>query len=111
MRMMKINNIHITLMLKNGFTQTGLMFQKLLININDGIYPKSDVLITTEKLVEMFDNHDIRATFFVLGETAEKYPEIIEILKASDHEIACHGWFHNKKYEKIHDFKKDINKV
>ncbi len=102
------NQIHITVDVEEWFHSNWFDVSECIKKHYDGVYPESDVLNTTEKLVEMFNKYDARATFFVLGETAEKYPEIMEILTASDHEIASHGWFHNKKYEDIKEFKDDI---
>ena len=36
----------------------------------------------------------MQATFFVVGELAEKHPEIIEDLRENDHEIAFHSYYH-----------------
>ncbi|MEN4006017.1 MAG: GNAT family N-acetyltransferase [Methanobacteriaceae archaeon] len=105
---MKINNVHITVDVEEWFHTNWFDVPEVIKKHYGGIYPKSDVLRTTEKLIEMFNNYNAKATFFVLGETAKRYPEIMEILTASEHEIACHGWFHNEKYENIEDFKRDI---
>lgn len=104
------NQIHITVDVEEWFHSNWFDVSECIKKHYDGIYPESDVLATTEKLVEIFNNYNARATFFVLGETAEKYPEIMEILTANDHEIASHGWFHNKKYTDIADFKNDISR-
>lgn len=105
---MQKNQIHLTVDVEEWFHTNWFDVPEIIKKYYNGIYPKSDVLLTTKKLITMFDNHSAKATFFVLGETAERYPEIIEILDASEHEIACHGWFHNKKYNNIEEFKKDI---
>jgi polysaccharide deacetylase family protein (PEP-CTERM system associated) len=47
-------------------------------------------------LLVLFEKYHIRATFFVLGKVAEKYPDIIENLYQSHHEIACHGYSHTQ---------------
>lgn len=107
---MQENQIHITVDVEEWFHTNWFDVSKCIKDNYGGVYPKSDVVTTTEKLVDMFNYYDAKVTFFVLGETAEKYPEIMEILTASDHEIASHGWFHNKKYENIEDFKNDVLK-
>jgi polysaccharide deacetylase family protein (PEP-CTERM system associated) len=38
--------------------------------------------------------HDMRATFFVLGELAEKLPDLIRRIVDEGHEIGCHGYAH-----------------
>ncbi len=45
------------------------------------------------KLLDLFDKHKIRATFFVLGEIVEKFPKLIKKI-AKKHEIASHGYTH-----------------
>lgn len=56
---------------------------------------KSDENITKvlPRLVKLFKKHDVKATFFVLGEVAEKYPKVIKEL-AKDFEIGCHSYDH-----------------
>jgi peptidoglycan-N-acetylglucosamine deacetylase len=107
---MNKNNIYITVDVEEWFHTNWFDVPKLLEEYYDGIYPKNDVVETTEQLVDTFNSYDIKTTFFVLGETAKRYPEIMEVLKSSEHEIACHGWHHNKKYDIINEFKKDVLK-
>jgi hypothetical protein len=45
-------------------------------------------------LLNLFDEHFIKATFFVPGIVAEKFPEITEKIAKRKHEIACHGLKH-----------------
>lgn len=83
---------------------------ELIKKYYDGKEPETDVLKKTEELVTLFDDYEIKGTFFILGETAEKYPEIIELLENSANELACHGYYHNKNYENPFEFKKDLQK-
>ncbi len=39
---------------------------------------------------------DIKATFFVLGQVAERFPEVVKAIVAGGHELACHGWSHQR---------------
>ena len=45
-------------------------------------------------LLELLKKFNIKATFFVLGKVAEKYPEIIKKISSEGHEIASHGYSH-----------------
>lgn len=45
-------------------------------------------------LLELFDDHGARATFFVLGWIAERYPSMVRRIVASGHELASHGYAH-----------------
>jgi polysaccharide deacetylase family protein (PEP-CTERM system associated) len=52
----------------------------------------------TDKLLATFADRDVKATFFVLGWVAERYPELIRRIAAGGHEIACHGYSHQLIY-------------
>lgn len=49
---------------------------------------------STERLLTLFDEHQTRATFFVLGWVAERLPDLIREVEAQGHEIAVHGYNH-----------------
>ena len=48
----------------------------------------------TAETLELLAQHDAKATFFVLGWIAEKYPELIRTIAAEGHEIASRGNLH-----------------
>jgi len=50
-------------------------------------------------LLDLLERYDTRATFFVLGSLAEKYPDAVEGLSERGHEIACHGYSHRTLHE------------
>lgn len=52
----------------------------------------------TEKLLALFEAHGVKATFFVLGWVAERYPQLIRKLADQGHEIASHGYSHQLVY-------------
>ena len=52
----------------------------------------------TRRLLDLFDEHRISATFFVLGWVAEHYPELIREIDQRGHEIASHGYSHQLIY-------------
>ena len=49
---------------------------------------------TVSTLLDLFDAHRLRATFFVLGWIALKAPRLIEEIERRGHEIATHGFGH-----------------
>ena len=63
--------------------------KKIAITFDDGPHP-----IYTKKLLDGLKERDVKATFFVLGENAEKYPEIIERMKEEGHIIGNHTYTH-----------------
>ncbi len=46
------------------------------------------------RLLRLLDRQGIRATFFVPGYTAERWPEAVRSIRHAGHEIACHGYLH-----------------
>ena len=53
---------------------------------------------STDRLLEMFAEKDVKATFFVLGWVARKAPALIRRIHAAGHEVACHGLTHELVY-------------
>jgi len=49
-----------------------------------------------ERILEMLAERDVRATFFVLGWVAERYPGLVRKLASGGHEIASHGYEHKR---------------
>ena len=52
-----------------------------------------------DQLLEQLRRHDIKATFFVLGWVAERFPDVIAKVHSLGHEIACHSNRHQLVYE------------
>ena len=48
----------------------------------------------TPKLLDLLAQKKIKATFFVLGENAQRHPEILTRAVAEGHEIGNHSWSH-----------------
>ncbi|MEO8155929.1 MAG: XrtA system polysaccharide deacetylase [Rhizobacter sp.] len=46
------------------------------------------------RLLQRFDEHGARATFFTLGWIAERYPQVVRDIVARGHELASHGYGH-----------------
>lgn len=46
------------------------------------------------KLLDLFKEEGIKATFFVTGMMAEKYPDLISRIPKEGHELGCHGYTH-----------------
>jgi polysaccharide deacetylase family protein (PEP-CTERM system associated) len=53
----------------------------------------------TDRVLAMLDRHGVRATFFVLGWVAERYPRVIEGIAAGGHVIGSHGQRHDRVYD------------
>jgi polysaccharide deacetylase family protein (PEP-CTERM system associated) len=55
---------------------------------------ESRVEKNTFLLLQLLQKHKVKATFFVLGWIAERFPELIKTIENEQHEIASHGYAH-----------------
>lgn len=63
-------------------------------------------------ILKLLKKYNVTTTFFVLGEAAEKNPEIIELVHKEGHEISSHGYSHKPLWEISKDeFAKEIKKT
>lgn len=58
----------------------------------------SRVEANTHKLLQLFDDANIKITFFILGWVAERHPELVRCIQKQGHEIASHGYSHQLIY-------------
>lgn len=58
------------------------------------IPPTERVLKNTRAILKLFEEHDVQGTFFILGQVADHYPELIKEIDAAGHEIGVHGYDH-----------------
>ena len=71
--------------LKNG--------EKYIKSLSVGQYgPKRCV----DRILQKLDQYGVKATFFVPGLTAERYPEVIKRIAEQGHEIGHHGYAHER---------------
>ena len=63
---------------------------------NDWEGLSSRVEANVDRLLAMFGEADVRATFFTLGWVAERHPALIRRIVAGGHELASHGWDHTR---------------
>jgi polysaccharide deacetylase family protein (PEP-CTERM system associated) len=47
-----------------------------------------------ERILALFGQNGVKATFFTLGWIAERYPQVVRRIVASGHELASHGYGH-----------------
>jgi polysaccharide deacetylase family protein (PEP-CTERM system associated) len=57
---------------------------------------ESRVERNTERVLSLLDEADVKGTFFVLGWVAERYPALVPRIAAQGHEIASHGYLHQR---------------
>src|SRR5574343_758993 len=63
-----------------------------------------------DNILAMLDEHGTKATFFTLGWIAERYPEVVRNIIRNGHEIASHGYGHERASDQTPEsFFADIN--
>lgn len=51
-------------------------------------------LVGVPRILDILDRHQVPATFFVPGYTAERYPAVVRDIVRAGHEVAHHGYLH-----------------
>lgn len=65
-----------------------------------------------DRILALFAEHNVKATFFTLGWIAERYPQLIHNIVAQGHELASHGWEHTRVIRQTPaQFRSDIRKT
>ncbi|HZS34158.1 MAG TPA: polysaccharide deacetylase family protein [Methylomirabilota bacterium] len=59
-------------------------------------------------LLDFLDRHALRATFFVPGWTAERYPDVVAEVHRRGHEIGHHGYLHEPLEGRSRDEEEEI---
>jgi polysaccharide deacetylase family protein (PEP-CTERM system associated) len=73
---------------------------------------ESRVCANTERLLALFEESGVRATFFVLGWVAARFPALVRRIAEAGHEIASHGYGHRLVYEiGPEEFRQDIRRA
>ncbi len=65
------------------------------LTFDDGPNPDA-----TPAILDALKDRGVRATFFVLGRHAERWPELVRRLAAEGHGIGNHGYYHRKLHFK-----------
>jgi polysaccharide deacetylase family protein (PEP-CTERM system associated) len=61
------------------------------------------------RILELFGAHGAKATFFVLGWVAKKFPALVKAIVTAGHEVGCHGSAHRPIFvQKPAEFRSDI---
>lgn len=56
------------------------------------------VVSNTHRLLDIFEQYQVRGTFFVLGWVAQHFPQLVKDIASRHHEVACHGFSHRLVY-------------
>lgn len=52
----------------------------------------------THSILELLRQHELKATFFVLGSQADQHPELLEAIRAEGHQLESHGQVHRPAF-------------
>ena len=64
-----------------------------------------------DAVLDLFDNHGVMGTFFTLGWVAERYPAAIRRIVEAGHELASHGYDHQRVFTFTpEEFRADLRK-
>lgn len=70
------------------------------------------VSANVDRILEMFEQRGVRATFFILGWVAERYPALVRRMAALGHEIASHGYDHKRVFDLTPEqFRDDVSRT
>src|SRR6185295_2005685 len=64
------------------------------------------------RILELFEKHGAKGTFFILGWVAEKFPNLAKQIAMAGHEIGCHGYAHQRLQNLTpSQFREDLKKA
>jgi polysaccharide deacetylase family protein (PEP-CTERM system associated) len=73
---------------------------------------ESRIKNNTLRVLDIIDKYSIKATFFILGWVAERYPGIVKEIDRRGHEVACHSYCHRLVYNMTpEEFSEDTRKA
>jgi len=73
---------------------------KIIMEYYNHKLPKGTFVEPLRLILQMLERQRVRSTFFILGESAEACPEMVEEIYDKGHEVASHGFLH-KDFTKI----------
>ncbi|WP_288458683.1 XrtA system polysaccharide deacetylase [uncultured Sphingomonas sp.] len=73
---------------------------------------ESRVADNTARVIDLFAAANVRATFFTLGWVAARQPALMQRIVAAGHEIASHGWDHQRVFTMTaEEFRADLRRA
>ncbi len=69
----------------------------------------SRLMPALERVLSILSDHNVKATFFVLGWNAVRHPRLVRLIQQDGHEVASHGYTHRLVYyQSPDDFRADV---
>ena len=70
---------------------------------------ESRVTRNTERILEILEQANVKATFFVLGYVADQFPSLVRRVADYGHEIALHSYYHQHVHRlSLDQFRQDV---
>jgi peptidoglycan/xylan/chitin deacetylase (PgdA/CDA1 family) len=63
--------------------------REIALTFDDGPHPRD-----TPQVLESLEKHNIQATFFLIGQSVERYPQLIREIHQNGHQLALHCYRH-----------------
>jgi len=91
------------------------MLNALTVDVEDGwwifsrdwlskeIEPTETVVKDTERILEILAARSVRATFFIVGNVASKFPSLVKRIAGAGHELGIHGFSHRQVFRLSRD--------
>ena len=61
--------------------------------------PTKRVINNVNILLDLFSEHNVKSTMFILGEIAVEYPDLVRKMASYGHEIGVHGYYHDQIFK------------
>jgi peptidoglycan-N-acetylglucosamine deacetylase len=74
---------------KSSYSSCRVDGRYIAMTFDDGPHP-----VLTPRLLDMLKARGLKATFFLIGQNAAEYPDIVRRIAAEGHEIGNHSWSH-----------------
>jgi polysaccharide deacetylase family protein (PEP-CTERM system associated) len=85
-------------------------FEKVIPKEDWGAW-ESRVVANTMKILELLETARVRGTFFILGMVAEQHPHLVRDIHSAGHEIASHGYAHQRIHLQTPEvFREDVRR-
>ena len=92
--------------LEDYHDQLALDFQNRIVP------PNEEVVRCTDRLLGLFDELEVRGTFFILGEIAEHFPALVRRIADQGHHLGIHGYHHHHVFDQTaEEFRESIGRA
>lgn len=84
----------------SGYSHTlpSLQDHQVVLTFDDGPNPT-----TTPKVLKILHDRCLSAVFFLIGQNASRYPQIVRSIVNDGHSVGSHSWSHPQPFERLSD--------